>query len=96
MSRYRVGDKEVEIYNLSDLEDIPGSFEIIGQIAAKAGKSAATEAKVAGLSQIFARNNQIIRLYPDGKEEVVSDITLGASKFYFIYKPATVLHAGEK
>lgn len=78
------------------VEDSPMAFDIIRELAAKAGKSAAAEAKAAGLSRIFVRNNQIIRLHANGTEEVVLAPLPKGNQFYIQYNAPTVLHAGKK
>jgi hypothetical protein len=80
-------------HNFSDVEDSKKAFEIISSIFIRAGKNAAAEAKAAGLSQIFVRNNQLIRVSGDGKETVVKTSPDKAKSFYVKYKPSTVLHA---
>lgn len=82
--------------DFSEIEDSQHAFEIIRRIAADAGKSAAAEARAAGLPLIFERNNQIIRLYSDGKKEIVSRKPPVGNQFYFFYKPGTVLHLLKK
>jgi len=83
-------------FNFSEVEDSPDAFNVIKEIVENAGKSAAAEAKAAGLSNIFVRDNQIIRLYPNGNEEVVITNLPKGNKFYVKYKPGTVFHAGKK
>jgi hypothetical protein len=82
--------------DFSEIEDSPQAFEIIKQLAVKAGESAAVEANAAGLTRIFVRNNQIIRLYPNGKEEVVIASLPKGNKFYINYKPGTIFHLRKK
>ena len=84
------------IFNFSDVEDSPEAFNIIKKIAQNAGKSAAAEARTAGLSNIFVRNNQIILSYPNGKEEVVATNLPNGNEFYVKYKPGTVFHVNKK
>ena len=90
------GGKAFLSFHFSEVEDSPNAFDVIKEIAENAGKSAAAEARAAGLSNIFVRDNQIIRLYPNGEEEVVvTDLPKGY-KFYVKYKPGTVFHGRKK
>lgn len=80
-------------YNFSDIEDSPDAFKIIKELGSNAGKSAAAEAKAAKLPRIFARDNQIIMIDPNGHEQVVTTNSPKGNKFYISYKPGTKLHA---
>lgn len=82
--------------DFSEVEDSSKAFEIISKIADLAGNSAIAEARAAGLSRVFARNNEIVRQLPDGSEEIMTDPLLKEVKFYYHYQPATVFHALKK
>lgn len=82
--------------DFSKVEDSTNAFEIISEIADLAGHSALAEAKAAGVPRVFVRNNEIIRLLPDGTEEIMKDPHSRQTKFYYHYKPATILHALKK
>jgi hypothetical protein len=83
-------------YNLSDLEDSKNAFKIIGDLAARAGRNAAAEAKVAGLSRVYLRNNgDLVRLISTGEEVIISP-RIKKDSFYVKYKPSTILHAVKK
>lgn len=80
-------------YNLSDLEDSTNAFKIFGDLATVAGRNAAVEAKVAGLSRVYLRNNgNLVKVISTGEEIVLSPRTKKTS-FYVKYKPSTILHA---
>jgi hypothetical protein len=71
------------------------AFTIIKSLAAEAGRKAAAEAKDAGLPSIFVRNNEVICVHANGKEEVLTDRPLIGDKFYARYNPGTVLRVGK-
>lgn len=58
--------------DFSDAEDHPDFLDLLQKLGRITGLKAAAEAKAAGLRQVFARDNKIIRLYPDGSEEVLT------------------------
>ena len=82
--------------NFSDVEDNPKAFKIIRAIAGKAGQNARAEAKAAGLSLVFSRDNKVIRVMADGSETIVKTKPTYAREFYIKSKPSTVLHAVKK
>jgi hypothetical protein len=85
-----------ESKDFSDVEDSLQAFAIISTIAFQAGQSAAAEARAMGIPRIFARNNQVIRVYANGREEVVPAPLPSTNSFYVHYNHATVFHAGKK
>lgn len=83
-------------HNFSDIEDNAEAFSIIRQLAEYAGKNAAAEAKAAGLTRIYIRNNnKLVKVMADGEEVPVSPLIKKAA-FYIKYKPSTKLHAVKK
>jgi len=85
--------------NFSVLEDDPQSFELIKEMTVRAGKNAAAEARVAGLPYTFANSKEVIRLYADGKKEVIATVShkrMKSDSFYISYTPSTVFHARKK
>ncbi|WEK36585.1 MAG: hypothetical protein P0Y53_03650 [Candidatus Pseudobacter hemicellulosilyticus] len=82
--------------DFSDVEDSEDAFEIIKELAATAGKSAAAEAKAAGLPRTFVRDNSIILQYPDGKEEIIDSRLPDINVFFFSVNPGKILHARKK
>jgi hypothetical protein len=78
--------------NFSDIENSPLGKNIIRKLVAEAGKAAASEAKAVGLPRVFARGNEIIREYSDGRNEVIATSREG----YFIRRKLGVLHARSK
>lgn len=82
--------------DFSEVEDSPFALEIIRQLGAKAGKSAMAEARAMGLPITFARGNEIVRVFPDGKEEIVPAPLPACGTFYIRYKPGTVFRRRRK
>jgi|GEM_PF-6346331 len=83
-------------HNFSDIEDNIKAFQIIRNIAAHAGTNAALEAKVAGLSRAYIRNNQnLVKVSPEGVEVALAPKTVRSS-FYVKFEPYTVFHAVKK
>ena len=96
-SRARKRKQSVFIsHNFSDVEDNEDAFNIISDIVAHAGKNAAAEAKAAGLSRVYIRNNKhLVKVSPNGDEVTIAPKIEKAS-YYIYYKPSTVLHAVKK
>jgi hypothetical protein len=88
--------KKFQGKDFSEVEDSPNAFEIISEIGSLAGQGAVAEAIAAGLPRVFIRNNEIIRLLPDGTEEIITGPDFKGRKFYYSYKPGTVLHLRKK
>lgn len=88
--------KDFQGKDFSLVEDNSKAFEIISNIAAWAGQSALAEAKAAGLSRSFVRDNKIIRLHSNGREEIIEDKMQQGSKYFYHYPPTTVFHAIKK
>ena len=83
-------------FNFSDVEDYQKGLEIIKDLASYAGTNAAAEAKAAGLSRVYVRNNsELIKINADGNIILVSP-RIKHSNYYVKYKPSTVLHAIKK
>lgn len=97
-SSYRPGIKRTApvvfiSHNFSDIEDNADAFNIIRTLAADAGRNAATEAKVAGLSRVYIRNHKdLVRISAGGREKIIHPKTRRHS-YYVKYKPHTVLYA---
>ncbi len=83
-------------HDFSDVEDSDEAFEIIRELAGKAGRNAASEAKVAGLTRVYIRNHEtLVKILPDGNEKILSP-RLKKKEFYINYKPSTVFYAVNK
>ena len=82
--------------DFSAVEDSPEAIALIREIVAKAGKGAAVQAKAAGISRIFVRRNQVVRVSNDGREEIVATHPSQGRDFYVHYKAGTVFHARTK
>ena len=78
--------------DFSDVEDHPEGSEEINRLASEAFKAAASEARAMGLPQVYAKGNQIIREYPDGRTEILVE----EEKPFYIEMKETVLHARKK
>jgi hypothetical protein len=78
--------------DFSEVEDSRFAFKIIKSIAVKAGRDAMAESKAAGLPHIFVRNNQVIRIHANGKEEIIATRPPKGNQFYFFYQPGTIFH----
>jgi hypothetical protein len=78
--------------DFSDVEDHPEGSKEINRLASEAFKAAASEARVAGLPQVYAKGNKVIREYPDGKIEVIFE----QEQPFFIEMKETILHARKK
>lgn len=79
--------------DFSDIEDHANAFQIIHDLAARAGNNAAAEAKAAGLSRIYIRNyKRLVKVSPSGDEIEIESILKKAS-FYIKCEPSTILHA---
>lgn len=96
-NRNRKGKRsDIVSYNFSDVEDNADAFSIIKDIVAHAGKNAAAEAKAAGLSRVYIRNNKhLVKVSPSG-EEITITPKIDKASYYIYYKPSTVLHAVKK
>lgn len=78
------------------MEDDINAFRILRNLAAHAGNNAAAEAKAAGLSRVYIRNNKdLVKVSATGDEIMISP-KLQQVSFYVKYKPFTVLHAVKK
>jgi hypothetical protein len=83
-------------HNFSDVEDNVDAFSIIKNLVAHAGKNAAAEAKAAGLSTVYIRDNKrLVKVSPNG-DEVTIEPKIEKTSYYIYYKPSTVLHAVKK
>ena len=83
-------------HNFSDVEDNSRATRIIRKLAAHAGNNAAAEAKAAGISRVYARNNkELIKVSASG--DVIAVVPkVRRSSFYVKYKPSTILRATKK
>jgi hypothetical protein len=85
--------KNVFISDFSDVEDNPNAIQFIRKIGARAGKAAAAEAMAAGLPRLIVMDNEILKVYPDGKEIRVKGTKPIGGKYFIKYKTSTVFHA---
>jgi hypothetical protein len=83
-------------YDFSAVEDNKKASEIIRRITADAGAYAAAEAKAAGISRSYIRNNEeLVTISAAGITTSLKPV-VRKSSFYIKYKPSTVLHAVSK
>jgi hypothetical protein len=92
-SKKNIRKKNTFIPDFSAVEDNPNAIKFIRKIGARAGKAAAAEAMAAGLPRLIVMDNEIIKLYPDGKEIRVKGTKPIGGKYFIKYKTSTVFHA---
>jgi hypothetical protein len=85
--------KNISISDFSAVEDNPNAIKFIRKIGARAGKAAAAEAMAAGLPRLIVKDNEILKVFPDGKEIVVKGNKPIGGKYFIKYKTSTVFHA---
>ena len=85
--------KNILISDFSTVEDNPNAIKFIRKIGARAGKAAAAEAMAAGLPRLIVKDNEILKVYPDGKEIVLKGKKPTGGKYFIKYKSSTVFHA---
>jgi len=78
--------------DFSDVEDHREGDKEIQRLLTEAGNAAASAARVAGLPKVYAKDNQILREYPDGRIEILVE----EEKPFYIEMKETVLHARKK
>lgn len=80
--------------SLSELEDSQNAILVLARIGREAAKYAAEEAKSAGLSRIYARNNELEKISASGRRQIILP---KHKRAYFVkYKPDTIFHAVKK
>ena len=88
--------KEKTIYDFSEIETGPfGSVEI-QRLVREAGRAAASKAKAVGIPKVFAKNNQILKQYSDGRIEVIAEAEGLEERMFFRSIKSEVLHARKK
>ncbi len=85
--------KNILISDFSAVEDNPKAIQFMRKIGARAGKAAAAEAMAAGLPRLIVKDNEILKVFPDGKEIVVKGKKPIGGKYFIKYKTSTVFHA---
>ena len=85
--------KTILISDFSAVEDNPNAIKFMRKIGARAGKAAAAEAMAAGLPRLIVKDNEILKVFPDGKEIVVKGKKPIGGKYFIKYKTSTVFHA---
>ena len=83
----------ISFVDFSAVEDNPNAIKIIRKIVARAGKAAAAEAMAAGLPRLIVKDNEILKVFPDGKQIVVKGKKPIGGKYFIKYKTSTVFHA---
>ena len=83
-----------KISDFSDVENTPDVGDEIQKLVGQAGLAAASEAKAVGIPRVYARNNQIVKEFEDGRIEVIIEGT--AEKTYFRHLQYKILHARRK
>jgi hypothetical protein len=95
----KLGVKKFNLSHTSDFSDIENSPEGIDEIqklVSQAGLAAASEAKAVGIPRVFARDNKIIREYPDGRIEVLAP-SIGPNEVtYYRRLKSDILHVRKK
>jgi hypothetical protein len=92
-SKKIIRKKNTFIPDFSAVEDNPNAIQFIRKIGARAGKAAAAEAMAAGLPRLIVMDNEILKVYPDGKEIRVKGTKPIGGKYFIKYKTSTVFHA---
>jgi hypothetical protein len=85
--------KNIAISDFSAIEDNPNAIQFIRKIGVRAGKAAAAEAMAAGLPRLIVKDNEILKVYPDGKEILVKGKKPIGGKYFVKYKTSTVFYA---
>lgn len=85
--------KKYQGRDFSEVEDDRKAFEIISNLGSFAAYNAIIEAIAAGLSRVFVRNGRLIRLHPNGSEDVITETTLKSGTKYFHHPVTKVFHA---
>ena len=83
-----------KISDFSDVENIPDVGDEIQKLVGQAGLAAASEAKAVGIPKVFARDNQIVKEFEDGRIEII--VEGNADKTYFRHLKYKILHARKK
>ncbi len=82
-----------KISDFSDVENTPDVGDEIQKLVGQAGLSAASEAKAIGIPKVYARNNQIVKEFEDGRIEVIVE---GTERTYFRHLQYKILHVRRK
>jgi hypothetical protein len=97
-SRRKLGffRKNKAVYNFSEIETSSSGSAEIQRLVREAGKAAASEAKAVGIPKVFAKNDQILKQYSDGRIEVIAEAEGLEERMFFISIKSEVLHARKK
>ena len=79
--------------DFSSVEDNPKAIQFMRKIGMRAGKAAAAEAMAAGLPRFIIKDNEILKIFPNGKEILVKGKKPTGGKYFIKYKSSTVFHA---
>lgn len=96
---YYGGGEAIPIKNrdFNEVENSKQAVNVIGSIAAYAGKSAASEAKALQMPKVYAKSAKVIIETAAGKKTIVATAeNIPGKKFYKKYTPGTIMHAIEK
>lgn len=88
--------KKRTVYDFSEIETSPSGSAEIQKLVREAGQAAASEAKAVGIPKVFAKNDQILKQYPDGRIEVVAIAEGLTGKMFFRHIKSEDLHARKK
>ena len=61
---------------VADKDDLPPEIRALVKSAARAGKNAVKKLHAKGIPASFGRDGKLIKLYPDGHEEVIGEYTV--------------------
>lgn len=86
-------NNSILISDFSTVEDNHNAIQFMRKIGARAGKAAAAEAMAAGLPRLIIKDNEILKVFPDGKEVVVRGKKPIGGKYFIKYKSSKVFHA---
>lgn len=89
-----MSDDFSKITDLSDVENTPAVTDEIQKLVGQAGQAAASEAKAVGIPKVFARNNQVVKEYSDGRILIIGEGSVG--KTFFRYIKDQILHGRKK
>ena len=70
-----------KITDFTDVENTPDAGDEIQKLVSQAGVAAASEARAIGIPKVFARDNQIVKEFRDGRVVIIIEGTV--EKTYF-------------
>jgi hypothetical protein len=78
--------------DFSSVEDSVNAIRILRKIGVRAVRAAAAEAKAAGLPRFAVINNEIVKIFPNGKEKILKGNKTVSGKYFIKFKSSTVFH----